>query len=93
MNIESAGEQLLHSHKPDFCEIRPTPYRDCTQLPTYERMDRWVDGVIMWHLINPDVHIWSSNTEQIRLRFEPATFCLLYRVHCAIPHTKFKFPL
>jgi len=47
MNIESAGEQLLHSHKPDFCEIRPTPYRDCTQLPTYERMDRWVDGVIM----------------------------------------------
>jgi len=55
MNLKSAGEQL-HSRKPDSCEIHPTPHRDwqlpteqvqCTQLPTYERMDRWVDGAIM----------------------------------------------
>lgn len=49
-------EKKLPSFKPDSCEINPTLYSDWhlrtervqyTQLPTYERMDHWVDGVIM----------------------------------------------
>jgi len=49
--LVQAGEQL-HSRKPDSCEIHTTPHIgdwhlptervQCTQLPTYERMDFWI---------------------------------------------------
>jgi len=61
MNLKSA--ERLCSSQVDSSEIHPTPRIDrylrteqvqCTQLPIYERIDRWVGGVITWRLINPD---------------------------------------